>query len=90
MGHDHSEHEHSSGPRAFNLVLIGFIGIAAFFLITEHRAHLYGFLPFAFLLACSLLHMFMHGKHGGHAHDAPDVTRGGASHEHDAKKENTP
>ena len=65
---DHSEHEHSSAPRAFHWVLCGFIVVAGFFLITEHRAHLYGFLPYAFLLACPLMHMFMHRGHGGHHH----------------------
>jgi hypothetical protein len=54
------------------LVLIGFLAIGAFFLVTEHRAHLLGILPFLLLLLCPLLHMF-HG-HGGHeehsGHDA--------------------
>jgi len=47
------------------LVLIGFLAIAAFFLWTEHRAHLLGILPYALLLLCPLLHLF-HGGHGGH------------------------
>lgn len=47
----------------------GFLLIAAFFLSTEHRAHLFGALPFLLLLACPLLHLFMHGGHG--AHDGP-------------------
>lgn len=42
----------------------GFVAIAGFFLISEHRAHLFGALPFLFLLACPLLHMFGHGGHG--------------------------
>lgn len=46
-------------------VLIIFLAIGAFFLITEHRAHLYGFLPYSFLLVCLLMHVFMHGGHGG-------------------------
>jgi uncharacterized membrane protein YgcG len=44
----------------------GFVAIAGFFLITEHRAHLFGILPFLFLLACPFLHRFGHGGHGGH------------------------
>lgn len=53
-------------------VLVGFLLIAAYFLITEHKAHLSGllyYLPFLLLLACPLLHLFMHrghGEHGGH------------------------
>ena len=48
----------------------GFIAIAGFFMFTEHRAHLFGILPFLFLLACPLLHIFHHGGHGGHGGDA--------------------
>jgi hypothetical protein len=48
------------------LVTIAFLLIAAFFLLTEHWAHTYGVLPFLLLLACPLLHMFMHGGHRGH------------------------
>ena len=54
-------------PRA-QWVLLAFLAIAGFFLITEHRAHLLGFLPFLILLACPLLH-FMHGGHGDHGQD---------------------
>jgi hypothetical protein len=45
---------------------LAFAGIAAYFLLTEHRAHLSGlayWLPFLFVLACPLLHVFMHGRH---------------------------
>jgi hypothetical protein len=47
-----------------------FLAVALFFLLTEHRAHLFGFLPFLLLLACPLMHMFHHGGHGGHDHGA--------------------
>ncbi len=63
-------------------VLLAFLAIAAFFLITEHRAHLYGILPYLLLLACPLLHLFMHGGHGEHGDRGED--RSGAikdSHE---------
>jgi len=68
MNHDQSRHSSEPQQRGFRWVLLGFIAIAAFLLITEHRAHLYGFLPYAFLLACPLMHLFMHGGHGGHQH----------------------
>ena len=48
------------------LGMVGFLLIAAFFLLSEHRAHALGVFPFLLLLACPLLHMFMHGTHGGH------------------------
>ncbi len=44
---------------------LGFLVIAGFFLQTEHRAHLFGILPFLLVLACPLLHL-LHGGHGGH------------------------
>lgn len=47
------------------LVTIAFLAIGAFFLLTEHRAHALGWLPWLILLACPLM-MFMHGGHGGH------------------------
>jgi hypothetical protein len=43
-----------------------FLAIAAFFLWTEHRAHLLGALPYLLLLACPLIHLLMHRGHGGH------------------------
>ncbi len=53
------------------LTLLGFIGIAAFFLFTEHRAHVLGALPYVLLLLCPLLHFFGHGGHRGHGEGAP-------------------
>ena len=51
------------------LVLFAFLAIVAFFLVTEHRAHLFGILPYLLVLACPLLHWLMHGGHGGHDED---------------------
>jgi hypothetical protein len=48
------------------LVAVAFLAIAAFLLLSEHRAHALGLLPFLLLLACPLLHLFMHGGHGSH------------------------
>ena len=59
------------------VALVAFVAIAGFFLLTEHTAHLFGILPYLLLLACPLLHFFMHSHHhngGGFA--------GGADHEH--------
>jgi len=42
------------------------LAVAAFFLFTEHRAHLLGYLPYLIFLACPLMHLFHHGGHGGH------------------------
>jgi hypothetical protein len=42
--------------------------IAVFFLWEEHRAHLLGLLPYALLLLCPLVHVFMHRNHGQDSH----------------------
>lgn len=59
-----------------NFVLIAFLMIAGFYLIVEHRAHLFGYWPLLLLLACPLLHMFMHGGHGGHGETEPPTESG--------------
>jgi hypothetical protein len=47
-------------------VLIGFLAVGGYFLLTEHRAHAIAYLPYLLLLACPLMHLFHH--HGGHHH----------------------
>ena len=51
-------------------VLLSFVAIGGFFLVTEHTAHILGALPFLLFLLCPLMMLFMHGGHGGHGgHD---------------------
>jgi hypothetical protein len=60
-----------------NLAVLAFFAIAAFLLLTEHRAHLLGPLLFLLLLACLPLHFFMHRGHGGKGgHQAPHDKEG--------------
>lgn len=69
-----SMHEHSHGERPHGgfpisrvaLVFVGFAIIAGALLFTEHRAHVLGALIWLPLLACPLMHVFMHHGHGGH------------------------
>jgi len=69
---DHSSHE--GGKQGFfasrgNIVLVGFFILGGFYLLAEHRAHLWlvlPWLPWLLLLACPAMHLFMH--HGGHSH----------------------
>jgi hypothetical protein len=49
------------------LAIILAISVVGFYLLTEHRAHLFGALPYLLLLSCPLMHFFMHGNHGEHA-----------------------
>lgn len=64
----HLPHDRIKSSRG-KWVLIGFLIVAAYFLWTEHRAHLMGMLPYLLLLACPLMHMFHHHGHGGHHGD---------------------
>ena len=81
MNHDHAYLQPAQRPDSesappfwgsrYALGLLVFGAIAAYFLLSEHRAHFFGALPFLLLLACPLMHMFMHGGHGGgHGHRA--------------------
>ena len=71
MNHDHGQDNNSSNS-IMKFVFIGFLLIAAYFLITEHKAHLSGWLSaywiWLLLLACPLMHFFghRHHRHGGH------------------------
>ena len=69
MKHDDSQHGSQpisfwSSRYAFGLLVMG--AIAGYFLLSEHRAHFFAALPFLLLLACPLMHIFMHRGHGGH------------------------
>ena len=48
-----------------------FAGVGAYYLLTEHRAHLLDYLPYLLLIACPLMHMFGHG-HGAHRRERDD------------------
>jgi hypothetical protein len=81
-------HEHSSGNRPGRLgavsriAFFGFVAIAGYFLVTEHRAHLFGILPFLLLAACPLLHVFHHRGHGSGADGGKDSGAGSGEHRH--------
>lgn len=67
---------------ALGYLVIG--AVAAYFLLTEHLAHVVGALPYLLLLACPLMHMFMHHGHGKHSHhrakeDQQDAKKAGKS-----------
>ena len=91
MNHEH-RHEPDSSKATHSRtkwVFIGFLVVAGYFLVTEHRAHLSGWLSsywiWLLLLACPVLHMFMHGGHGGHGSHRDD---GGESSDKQSKGRN--
>ena len=59
-----------------------FAAMALFYLLSEHRAHLFGILPYLLLLACPLMHRFMHhGHHGSHGASGGDGKGEGGENE---------
>ena len=73
MNHDPAHVQHRDADSAppfwrsrYAIGLLVFGAVAAYFLLSEHRAHFFGALPFLLLLACPFMHMFMHRGHGGH------------------------
>ena len=73
MSDEHENHHLSRGRWVF----YGFLAVAGLLLAAEHRVHLLGILPYLILLACPLMHLFMHHDHGGHGqhtrrHDASE------------------
>lgn len=66
-GHSHSlPTAHEPDPRSARrrrIALAVFALAAAYFLLTEHRAHVIQALPWLLVLACPLMHVFMHRGH---------------------------
>ena len=81
--HQHEHQANNNNQRMLSkskLVLVGFLIVAGYFLFTEHRAHLGGvlyYLPVLLLLACPLMHIFMHGSHD-HGNSGNDNKKGDA------------
>lgn len=85
---DYPHHDHPPpfwrSPAGVALLVAALVG--GFYLFTEHQAHLFGALPYLILLACPLMHVFMHKGHGHGGHGPGPVSRHeqkqGADHEH--------
>lgn len=80
MSYEHNQERYQDDePPSFwrtrygiGLLVLG--AVATYFLLTEHLAHVAQYWPFAFLLACPLMHLFMHHGHGHdhHGHQRHD------------------
>ena len=72
-GHTPS-HPATERPRTFTAwkgAAIMVAVIAGFYVLREHWGHALGVAPYLILLACPLMHLFMHGDHG-HRRDQAD------------------
>lgn len=65
-GHQEQAREGMSVKSKAGIVLAGFLIISPALLFTEHRAHVLGLFVWLPLLACPLMHIFMHGGHDHH------------------------
>ena len=71
MQHKHESDKVDGMKSRTNIALVVFLVIAGFFLVAEHRAHLSAWIPYwpyLLVLACPLIHLFMHGGHGHGGH----------------------
>lgn len=48
------------------ITVMGFALVGAFYVLREHWGHALGALPYVLILACPLMHLFMHRGHHGH------------------------
>lgn len=63
----HTSKESWLGSRT-GIATVVVVAILGFLIYRGHTAHLLGFLPYLLLLACPLMHLFMHGGHHHRPH----------------------
>ena len=84
MVHHHSDSDNHQHHDSWLLSRTGIVTVCAlailgFLVYTGHSAHLLGVLPYLLILACPLMHIFMHG---GHHHRHSDDGEKSESHSH--------
>ena len=76
-------HDRGKLERAARLAFWVLVALALFYLLTEHQAHLFGWLPYLLILACPLMHIFMHrGHRRGHRREGPENEDKSTHHQH--------
>lgn len=77
-GQQHQKNEGSNGGSwlcsRIGIATLVAVSVLGFLIYTGHSAHLLGYLPYLLILACPLMHIFMHGGHGGHQHNEEEDT----------------
>ena len=76
---------HLATPR--NLLFFAVVTAIAVYVLWDHGGHVLSALPYLLILACPVMHLFMHHGHGhgsqqghDHANDQPGETRNDRSH----------
>ena len=73
-----NETTHGSARFPIGLACAVFAAIAVYFLWDEHEAHLRGALPYVLLLACPVMHLFLHRSHSDPS--SPHQAHGSQAH----------
>lgn len=79
MQHSHHGNTESGNGESWlfsrtGIATIVAVSVLGFLIYQGHGAHLLGYAPFLLILACPLMHIFMHGGHGGHQHSEEDTS----------------
>ena len=54
------------------IIFLILLGVATFFIVIEYWARIAPVLPWLILLACPLMHLFMHGSHRSHDNNSKE------------------
>lgn len=73
---DASRHDESTWRARMKFVVVAIVLIGTFFLIAGHVVQVMPWLPWPFLAACLLMHVFMRHGHAGHDHHDAGDSRG--------------
>lgn len=77
--HDGPSPSRWRSPLGIFMLVAGAVGV--YYLVAEHLTHVSQAIPYLFLLACPLMHLFHGHGHGHHDHQG---------HDHGRKKEDPP
>lgn len=72
-----SQPPHAARDKArTGFTLLVLLAVGGAFVVAEHWTHALPYLPWLLILACPLMHLFMHrghGGHGGHRKGNPEI-----------------
>lgn len=60
---NHEQCAHKNGHGLLHKAAIACLVVLGVLLVTDHWNHVVSALPYLLLLACPLMHLFMHGSH---------------------------
>ena len=71
MTHSHDHNNESWLFSRTGIATVAVVSVLGFLIYTGHSAHLLGLAPYLLILACPLMHIFMHGGHH-HGNESDD------------------